>query len=286
MQCVTLCRVLLCLCCLCAAVFPASAENPQYRISVTRGGEPLGDIIIEMFPDVAPKHVHNFDSLVSIGFYNGTAFHRVIPGFMIQGGDPNSRSGPRETWGYGDPSQTRVPAEFSDLKHVRGTLSAARTTDPNSATSQFFICVANASWLDGQYSIYGQVVEGMSVVDAIVASPRDAGDNPIEKVGMSIVKLTSTDVGDDAPIAGMALTPVHNPVAGEALFRYTLNADSEVHYTLYNSLGSQLTAPATFTQRAGEHILPVDVSALPPGVYHCRLQAGTATATTRFVVIR
>ncbi|MCX7929730.1 MAG: peptidylprolyl isomerase, partial [Chlorobi bacterium] len=141
-------------------------ERPQYRITVTQKGKALGSIIVELFPDIAPKHVANFDSLVSIGFYNGTAFHRVIPNFMIQGGDPNSKTKPRDQWGYGDPSQKRVPAEFSRISHRRGIVAAARAADPNSATSQFFICVADASWLDGQYTVFGRVLQGMEVADA------------------------------------------------------------------------------------------------------------------------
>ncbi len=163
--------------------------KPKYEITVKQKGAELGKIVIELYPDVAPKHVHNFDSLVSIGFYNGTAFHRVIPGFMIQGGDPNSKTEPREKWGYGQPGQTTVPAEFSKLQHKRGIISAARATDPNSATSQFFICVADAPFLDGKYSIFGDVVSGMDVVDKIVNSPRDAKDNPIDKIEMFIKKI-------------------------------------------------------------------------------------------------
>jgi peptidyl-prolyl cis-trans isomerase B (cyclophilin B) len=165
-----------------------SKTNPQYIITVTQKGEKMGDIVLELFPDVAPKHCHNFDSLVAIKFFDGTAFHRVIPGFMIQGGDPNSKNKPKSTWGGGDPSQTTVPAEFSKLHHERGTLSAARTPDPNSATSQFFICVTSVPHLDGQYSIYGKVLTGMEVVDKVVNAPRDSKDNPNDKIEMKIVK--------------------------------------------------------------------------------------------------
>ena len=175
--------------------------RPQYVISVTHGGRPLGDIVIELFPDVAPKHVRNFDSLVSIGFYDGTAFHRVIPGFMIQGGDPNSKDKPRERWGTGDPTQTRVPAEFNDISHTRGVLSAARTPDPNSATSQFFICVADAPHLNRQYTVYGQAISGMDVVDKIVGAPRDERDNPDEKIEMKIVKRDAGSSGQGSPKA-------------------------------------------------------------------------------------
>lgn len=162
-------------------------SNPQYVITVITRGETLGDIVVELFPDKAPKHVQNFDSLVSIGFYDGTAFHRVIDGFMIQGGDPNSKDKPKHTWGYGDPSQKRIPAEFNDIKHKRGILSAARAQDPNSATSQFFIMVGDAPHLDGNYTAYGRVVSGMDVVDAVVAQPKE-GSAPIDKIEMRIRK--------------------------------------------------------------------------------------------------
>src|SRR6185369_17262738 len=115
--------------------------KPQYKIHTTRAGIPLGDIFIELYPTLAPHHVRNFDSLVSYSFYDTTAFHRVVPGFVIQGGDPNSRHGAPSTWGYGQPGQPTVNAEFSNfLKHKKGVLSAARSTNINSATSQFFIC--------------------------------------------------------------------------------------------------------------------------------------------------
>ncbi|MCS7302904.1 MAG: peptidylprolyl isomerase [Candidatus Kapabacteria bacterium] len=168
-------------------------------MTVTQKGKTLGAIVIELFPDIAPKHVANFDSLVAIGFYNGTAFHRVIPNFMIQGGDPNSKTKPRDQWGYGDPSQKRIPAEFNKISHRRGIVSAARAADPNSATSQFFICVADAPWLDGQYTVFGRVLQGMEVADAVVNVPRDQRDNPIDKVEMTIVKLEGKERIQTAP---------------------------------------------------------------------------------------
>ena len=170
-------------------------DRPKYEITVTQNGQELGTILIETFPDVAPKHARNFDSLVSVGFYDGTAFHRVIPGFMIQGGDPNSKDKPKEKWGFGAPGQTTVPAEFSNLKHKRGIISAARSANPNSATSQFFIMHGDAPQLDGQYSIYGQVLEGLDVVDKIVNVPteklagRQEKSTPVDKVEMTIKKV-------------------------------------------------------------------------------------------------
>jgi len=162
----------------------------RYEMTVTQKGHELGKIVLELFPDKAPLHVHNFDSLVAAKFYDGTAFHRVIPGFMIQGGDPNSKDQPRDTWGYGQPNkQTKVKAEFNDTKHVRGILSAARSADPNSATSQFFIMHADSKHLDGQYTAYGKVASGLDVVDKIVNMPRDPKDNPLDKVEMTIKKI-------------------------------------------------------------------------------------------------
>lgn len=163
--------------------------NPKYKLTATQSGNTLGEILLETLPEVAPLHAKNFDDLVKSGAYDGTAFHRVIPGFMIQGGDPNSKDKPRDTWGMGDRSQKTVNAEFNKTPHKRGILSAARSSNPNSASSQFFICVADAPFLDGQYSVYGKVLEGMDVADKIVAAPRDRGDNPHEKIEMTIVRI-------------------------------------------------------------------------------------------------
>jgi peptidyl-prolyl cis-trans isomerase B (cyclophilin B) len=138
----------------------------------------LGRIVLRFLTGKAPNHVQNFKNLAREGFYDGTKFHRVIPGFMVQGGDPNSRSENRAIHGTGGPPN-RVKAEFNDTRHVRGIVSAARSSDPDSAGSQFFLMVANSPHLDGQYSAYGEVVEGMDVVDKIVALPRDSRDNPL-----------------------------------------------------------------------------------------------------------
>jgi cyclophilin family peptidyl-prolyl cis-trans isomerase len=149
----------------------------------------LGTIRLRFFPDRAPKHVESFKKLAREGFYDGTRFHRVIPGFMIQGGDPNSKSDDRSRHGTGGPGYS-VPAEFNDTPHTRGILSAARSSDPNSAGSQFFLMVARAPHLDGQYTVYGEVVDGMDVVDKIVALPRDARDNPKAENPAVIEKVT------------------------------------------------------------------------------------------------
>jgi cyclophilin family peptidyl-prolyl cis-trans isomerase len=179
---------------------PVFTGKPQYNILTIQNGDTIGITKVELFPNIAPLHVANFDSLVNVHFYDSTAFHRVIPGFMIQGGDPNSRSGPITTWGFGDPSQPTVNAEFSAARHLRGILSAARDTDTNSANSQFFICVAAASWLNGQYSVYGRVVSGMNYVDTIVSAPRDANDNPLEKIEMFITYVGSNDTVPQKPV--------------------------------------------------------------------------------------
>ncbi len=159
----------------------------------------VGDIEIKFLPDVAPKHVENFIKLAKSGFYNGTIFHRVIPGFMIQGGDPNTKDSLRkDSYGQGGPGHN-VKAEFSDLPHKRGVVSMARAQDPDSAGSQFFIVVEESRFLDRKYTIFGEVVKGIGVADKIVALPRvmcqtgapspaDKGpcDNPIDRVEMTV----------------------------------------------------------------------------------------------------
>ncbi len=145
----------------------------------------FGNIELKFFPEAAPGHVSNFLELAKKGFYDGTTFHRVIPGFMIQGGDPNTKSPDRSKHGMGGPGYT-IKAEFGEKPHKRGILSMARAQDPNSAGSQFFICVANASFLDGKYSIFGEVALGMEVVDQIVSQPRDKKDNPNDRVEMKV----------------------------------------------------------------------------------------------------
>ncbi len=145
----------------------------------------FGKIELKFFPDVAPGHVNNFVELAKKGFYDGTTFHRVIPGFMIQGGDPNSKDADKSRHGMGGPGYT-IKAEFNEKPHKRGTLSMARAAHPDSAGSQFFICVADAPFLDRQYSVFGEVVSGIEVVDAIVSQPRDGRDNPNERIEMKV----------------------------------------------------------------------------------------------------
>lgn len=145
----------------------------------------FGNIELRFFPEVAPNHVNNFIELTKKGFYDGTTFHRVIPRFMIQGGDPNSKQPDRSKHGQGGPGYT-IKAEFNNKPHKRGTLSMARAADPDSAGSQFFICVADSPFLDGKYTVFGEVVSGMEVADKIVNQPRDKMDNPIERVEIKV----------------------------------------------------------------------------------------------------
>ena len=145
----------------------------------------FGDITLKFFPELAPNHVKNFIELAQKGFYNGTTFHRVVPKFVIQGGDPNTKNPDRSKHGMGGPGH-QLKAEFNNKRHQRGTLSMARSTHPDSAGSQFFICVADAPFLDGQYTVFGEVVTGMEVVDKIVAQPRDGNDNPNDRIEMTV----------------------------------------------------------------------------------------------------
>ena len=162
---------------------PTKEELAKYATAKATITTKFGKIVVKFFPDLAPMHVKNFITLAEAGFYNGTPFHRVIPGFMIQGGDPSGN-------GTGGPGYT-IPAEFTtQKKHTAGILSMARTNDPNSAGSQFFIMVAPSPHLDGQYSIFGEVVEGMDAVNKIVNTPRNPRDMPLERVEMTEVNVT------------------------------------------------------------------------------------------------
>jgi peptidyl-prolyl cis-trans isomerase B (cyclophilin B) len=145
----------------------------------------LGDITLKFFPEVAPNHVNNFIELAKKGFYNGMTFHRVVAKFVIQGGDPNSKNPDRSSHGMGGPGY-QIKAEFNNKPHRQGTLSMARSAHPDSAGSQFFICVADAPFLDGKYTVFGEVAKGMEVVDKIVSQPRDGNDNPNDRIEMTV----------------------------------------------------------------------------------------------------
>lgn len=164
-------------------------KNPVVAIEMENGNK----IEIELYPEVAPNTVRNFISLINDGFYNGTIFHRVIPGFMIQGGDP-------EGTGMGGPDYS-IRGEFSsngfknDLKHEKGVISMARTAYPDSAGSQFFIMVENAPHLDGDYAAFGKVISGIEEADRIVAVKRDYNDRPLED--QRIKNVTVDTFGED-----------------------------------------------------------------------------------------
>ncbi|NRA04756.1 MAG: peptidylprolyl isomerase [Nitrosopumilus sp.] len=151
----------------------------------------LGQIVIEFFPDDAPNHVNNFIGLAESGFYDETIFHRIIPGFMIQGGDPNTINGDPNTWGTGGPN-TSVDAEFNSIKHNRGIVSMARSADPNSAGSQFFIVDKASNFLDEQYTVFGRIVtdESFQTLDKITAVEIGNSDRPIDSEQVKITKVT------------------------------------------------------------------------------------------------
>lgn len=152
-----------------------------------------GDIEVEFFPDVAPKHVENFKKLTSSGFYDGSLFHRIVPGFVIQGGDPLTKSSANKSrWGTGGPGWT-VKAEFNKKPHSRGVLSMARSMDPNSAGSQFFIVLKDSNFLDGQYTVFGKVKSGMDAVDKIAALKTDSNDAPADPEQAKMEKVTYSD---------------------------------------------------------------------------------------------
>ncbi len=173
-----------------AKALRATTPDSVAVLKIQHDGKDLGDIVIRLYPEIAPKHVANFKKLAARGDYDGTTFHRVIPGFMIQGGDMNSKNDDRSDDGYGShPDGITLPAEFSDFPHSRGVVSMARGPKPNSAGCQFFICVANAPHLNGQYSAFGEVIDGMDVADKIVGVKRDNKNNPLKKVTMTSVTI-------------------------------------------------------------------------------------------------
>ena len=158
-----------------------------------------GKMEVKFFEGAAPKHVESFKTHAKNGYFNGTIFHRVIPGFMIQGGDPNTKGENKASYGTGgyaakyygigledDSTTWSLPAEFNNIKHTRGILSMARSNDPNSGGSQFFICAANVPHLNGKYTVFGQVVDGLEIIDQIINLPRDARDNPKRRIEMSV----------------------------------------------------------------------------------------------------
>ncbi len=166
---------------------PPSDPGPRAIIKTK-----FGDMHVKFYPDLAPNHVQNFMKLAKSGFYNGTIFHRVIPGFMIQGGDPNTKDSlKKETYGQGGPKDEKgnpilLKPEFSDTPHKRGIVSMARADQPDTAGSQFFIVVENSPFLDRRYTVFGEVIKGLGVADKIVQLPRNERDLPNERVEMTV----------------------------------------------------------------------------------------------------
>jgi peptidyl-prolyl cis-trans isomerase B (cyclophilin B) len=171
-----------------AAAKPAAAASEVAVIKTTEG-----DMVIAFWTDAAPKTIANFKKLAKSGFYDGTCFHRVIKGFMIQGGDPLTKdAGAEARWGTGGPGYA-IDAEFNDHSHVRGVISMARSQDPNSAGSQFFICHGNPSFLDHQYTAFGHLIKGDDVLEKIAATPTHPPDRPDTRMGILSIKIVPAD---------------------------------------------------------------------------------------------
>ena len=169
-------------------------ENPMNtsnEVAVIKTNE--GDMVAELWPDVAPKTVENFKKLARQGFYDGTAFHRVIKGFMIQGGDPLTKDESKQaSWGTGDPGY-KIAAEFNEKSHRRGVLSMARSNDPNSAGSQFFICHGDPTFLDRQYTAFGKLIKGDEVLEKIATTKTGPGDRPLKRINVESIKIVPAD---------------------------------------------------------------------------------------------
>ena len=181
-------------------VAPSSASVMPVTTQPAMGSEVAvittteGVMVLEFYPDVAPKHVENFKTLAKKGFYDGSAFHRVIPGFMIQGGDPNTKDeSAKGSWGTGGPDYV-IKAEFNSKHHARGILSMARTPNgPDTAGSQFFICHADAGNLDGQYTVFGNLIKGFDVLDKIATTPTEQPDRPLKRMAIESIKIVPAD---------------------------------------------------------------------------------------------
>jgi cyclophilin family peptidyl-prolyl cis-trans isomerase len=181
-----------------SAVKQESKKMNPYENKVAELHTTAGEIDIRFFPDVAPNHVKNFIDLAQKNFYNNTKFHRIIPGFMIQGGDPNTISGDPYSWGTGG-SKENVKAEFNSVSHKRGIVSMARSNDPNSASSQFFIVVKDSTFLDKNYTVFGQVTKGMDVADKIVSAKTVGNDRPAEPVAITSIVIRDAREDEKGP---------------------------------------------------------------------------------------
>jgi peptidyl-prolyl cis-trans isomerase B (cyclophilin B) len=193
------------ICALSLAAGLATACAEEAKKETTEGKKPVtakevaiiktteGDMVAEFWPDVAPKTVENFITLAKKGYYDGTCFHRVIKGFMIQGGDPLTKDEAQEArWGTGGPGY-QIKAEFNDRPHVRGVLSMARSQDPDSAGSQFFICHGDPRFLDKQYTAFGKLIKGDDVLEKIATTPTHKPDRPDKRMGVISIKIVPAD---------------------------------------------------------------------------------------------
>ncbi len=242
--------------------------KPLYKIVTTRGGVALGTFTVELYPNIAYKHVRNFDSLVSVQFFDSLAFHRCVPGFVIQGGSPYTKNGPVSMWGQSPSSLTAVPAEFTTAQHKRGTFAAARSSNINSATSQFYINLAYNASLDNNYTLYGRVTANLWVVDTIVNSPKMAtppstySSVPSPKIIMFITRIGSNDT---VPVAPQLTSPVNytvnldsskalslkwNPVSDAVLYQVQLSRDSTFQTDTVQYTTTALTT-ASCAKRSG-----------------------------------
>ena len=166
-------------------------EPSKKEVAVIKTSE--GEMVAEFWPDVAPKTVENFKKLAKAGFYDGTAFHRVIKGFMIQGGDPLTKDDSKQaSWGTGDPGY-KIQAEFNKKSHERGVLSMARSQDPDSAGSQFFICHGAPKFLDGQYTAFGKLIKGDDVLEKIATTKTVPPDRPEKRINVVSIKIVPAD---------------------------------------------------------------------------------------------
>lgn len=171
---------------------PAMNDTNKKEVAVIKTSE--GEMVAEFWSDVAPKTVENFKKLAKAGFYDGTAFHRIIKGFMIQGGDPLTKDESKQaSWGTGDPGY-KIPAEFNKKSHERGVLSMARSQDPNSAGSQFFICHGEPKFLDGQYTAFGKLIKGDDVLEKIATTKTGPNDRPEKRMNVESIKIVPADL--------------------------------------------------------------------------------------------
>lgn len=251
--------------------------RPMYRIRVVRApADTIGDIVIRLFPSMTPLHTRNFDSIARAGRYDKTAFHRVIPDFVIQGGDPNSISGPESSWGSGDPSQPTVKAEFTNIKHLRGRVGMARSTEINSATSQFYICHGSPTFLDTRYTVFGETVSGFNVIDTVALAPRNASDRPLTKISMIV-----TYEGEDTTRPGVPvpLTPAMNAtkVSTSVNTPFTWTAGSESLRSIIEISADPLFSSDVIADTVES---PTTSVKLPGGLtkYHWRVRADNGGA--------